>query len=80
MCDGSAGKCGSPGNEESVTYRFQTRPNSSNRTLTAILFCKTSTCRHSAIRSVLTSHWKIVNRRVGGFDQLSELFSRDTPS
>ena len=36
MRDGSRGKYGSHGNGESATYRFQTPPEGSNPTLTAI--------------------------------------------
>jgi len=35
MRDGSAGKYGNPGNEESATYRLPDRPGGSNPTLTA---------------------------------------------
>jgi hypothetical protein len=35
MRDGSGGKYGNPGNQESATYRFQTPPEGSNPTLTA---------------------------------------------
>lgn len=37
MRDGGDGRYGSPGNEESVTYRCADRPEGSNPTLTAIL-------------------------------------------
>jgi hypothetical protein len=53
MRDGSAGKYGSSGNEESATYRFPDRLVGSNPTLTAILSSYSFNSFHGSLSRIV---------------------------